>query len=749
MVLSRTFTWKRPRQATLALATAIVCSTAGAVTLAPIELQTFLGQNLVAEIELLNVSAQEFSTLKANIASPNNYIGMGMEYNALVADAQVELLSRPNGNRFIRLRTLRPINDPFVDLVLEVSAGTAKIIRPYRLLLDPPRTPDSNTPDAPAAVPILEPAVTSAVVSPGVESTVLPAAEVPKAPAPKPVEEIMEAPRPKAAEERIEVKRGDTAAKLALQFKPQDVSIEQMLYGLLQANPHAFVDGNVNRIRAGERLDIPLPSATRAIVQAQATKALSGQYHSGSSKQIADARLGSPNVQSAGVMPTDPPKLSSSNPGVGTDALKLTKNTKTNSPENENLEQIAKQKTQSADAARAQELSKNIKELTDLATASAKSSADPLSPKKDGISQMEVPHAPASASPKAAIPTGTASNAVTLQDTPADPSTLDHLFDIFSQYGTELIGALAILGSAMGALLWLRKRKLAEPANLPSAQTSASAPWAQESDMKEIPGAADQIDTSLSLPKPLVENSGFSAELDPVAEADVYLAYGKDEPALEILREGLAQDPRRVQIHLKLAEIYAKRGDAANFDVFAREVEAISGAQSPQWAQVQEWGHRLDPSNPRYGKAEGLSPGTDKATPAMVFEDSLFQGNEAFSTAPAQATDHVGAGYARSAAADDAMLSFANGGAREAGASESPDKSFGEFDLNTLSLDLSTPQGPLTSSYAEQLETSMELAKQFIEIGEFQGARRMLDEVLDHGSDELRAQAQALMAKLK
>jgi pilus assembly protein FimV len=326
---------------------------------------------------------------------------------------------------------------------------------------------------------------------------------------------------------------------------------------------------------------------------------------------------------------------------------------------------------------------------------------------------------------------------------------LDHLFDIFSQYGTVLIGALAILGSAMGALLWLRKRKLAEPANLPSAQSSASPPWAQESDMKDIPGAADQIDTSLSLPKPVVENSGFSAELDPVAEADVYLAYGKDEPALEILREGLAQDPMRVQIHLKLAEIYAKRGDASNFDVFAREVEAISGAQSTQWAQVQEWGRRLDPSNPRYGKTDGLSPGADKATPAMVFEDSLFQGNEAFSTAPAQATDHAGASYARSAAADDAMLSFATGGAREAGASESPEKSFGEFDLNTLSLDLSTPQGPLTSSYAEQLETSMELAKQFIEIGEFQGARRMLDEVLDHGSDELRAQAQALMAKLK
>lgn len=71
------------------------------------------------------------------------------------------------------------------------------------------------------------------------------------------------------------------------------------------------------------------------------------------------------------------------------------------------------------------------------------------------------------------------------------------------------------------------------------------------------------------------------------------------------------------------------------------------------------------------------------------------------------------------------------------------------FDMDALSLDLGANPAPQTQSITEQLETSMELAKQFIEIGEIQGARSMLDEVIANGSDEQRKRAQSMMAKLK
>lgn len=71
------------------------------------------------------------------------------------------------------------------------------------------------------------------------------------------------------------------------------------------------------------------------------------------------------------------------------------------------------------------------------------------------------------------------------------------------------------------------------------------------------------------------------------------------------------------------------------------------------------------------------------------------------------------------------------------------------FDLDGLSLDLSQEPSPQTQSNTEQLGTSMELAKQFIEIGEIQSARSMLGDVIAKGSDEQRRQAQALLATLK
>ena len=54
--------------------------------------------------------------------------------------------------------------------------------------------------------------------------------------------------------------------------------------------------------------------------------------------------------------------------------------------------------------------------------------------------------------------------------------------------------------------------------------------------------------------------AGMEAEeVDPIAEADVYMAYGRDAQAEEILKESLQKDSNRVPVHAKLLEIYAKR----------------------------------------------------------------------------------------------------------------------------------------------------------------------------------------------
>jgi pilus assembly protein FimV len=91
-----------------------------------------------------------------------------------------------------------------------------------------------------------------------------------------------------------------------------------------------------------------------------------------------------------------------------------------------------------------------------------------------------------------------------------------------------------------------------------------------------------------------------AGDVDPVAEADVYLAYGRDLQAEEILKEAMRSTPTRVAIHTKLLEIYAKRRDARAFEVVASEAFGLTQGQGAEWERACELGRELDPANPLY-----------------------------------------------------------------------------------------------------------------------------------------------------
>ena len=106
-------------------------------------------------------------------------------------------------------------------------------------------------------------------------------------------------------------------------------------------------------------------------------------------------------------------------------------------------------------------------------------------------------------------------------------------------------------------------------------------------------------------------------EVDPIAEAEVYMAYGRDAQAEEILKEALSKDPSRHEIVLKLLEIYATRQDTASFETQASELYANLGdPTSPIWHKAAEMGSKLDPANPLYrvfGEAPAIpeAPGSE------------------------------------------------------------------------------------------------------------------------------------------
>src|SRR5574343_1206024 len=100
-------------------------------------------------------------------------------------------------------------------------------------------------------------------------------------------------------------------------------------------------------------------------------------------------------------------------------------------------------------------------------------------------------------------------------------------------------------------------------------------------------------------------------EVDPVAEADVYMAYGRDTQAEEILLEALQKDPHRTAIHAKLLEIYANRRSMKQFETLASELYAQTGGVGQDWEKDALLGLAMDPNNPLYS---GASAKTAAAT---------------------------------------------------------------------------------------------------------------------------------------
>ena len=122
-----------------------------------------------------------------------------------------------------------------------------------------------------------------------------------------------------------------------------------------------------------------------------------------------------------------------------------------------------------------------------------------------------------------------------------------------------------------------------------------------------------------------------AGDVDPVAEADVYLAYGRDLQAEEILKEAMRSTPTRVAIHNKLLEIYAKRRDAKAFEVVAIEAYGLTEGHGPEWNHACALGRELDPSNPLYqpggapaSQAVALGMGTAGGALTRPFDNSTL-----------------------------------------------------------------------------------------------------------------------------
>ena len=130
----------------------LAVSSAWAIGLGRMAVQSALGENLRAEIDVTSITPEEASSLRVRVAPPEAYRAAGVEYGAVLSGMQVTLARRPDGRSYLRVASDRVVQEPFVDVILELSWASGRLVREYTMLLDPPSARTAAAPPAPAPV---------------------------------------------------------------------------------------------------------------------------------------------------------------------------------------------------------------------------------------------------------------------------------------------------------------------------------------------------------------------------------------------------------------------------------------------------------------------------------------------------------------------------------------------------------------------------------------------------------------------
>ncbi len=569
----------------------------------------------------------------------------------------------------------------------------------------------------------------------------------------------------------MEVARGNTAGAIADRFKPAGVSLDQMLAAMLKANPDAFIQGNVNRLKAGAIVPIPTAEAASQTSAAEARKLIVAQSRDFNEfrQRLANAAPKAPVVASAreatGQVQTEVTDRQTQ--AKAEDKLTLSKGKAQNEKAAEN---IAQQKAAEEVAQQKREAAKNVEDLAKLQAAINEASSAPTvatsTPNNTTTPTAETVAAPAPATPE---PT---QQAVTTPPAPAAMPTLAgeeaSLIERLSSHPWTLPGAGALLALlALQGISRSRRNRASESATVqgssfldPTIQPDSSfgLRGTQRIDTAEMPSfqvSAMESPTGGSSLMYSPSQLDAAGDVDPVAEADVYLAYGKDIQAEEILNEALRTQPDRLPVRMKLLEIQARRQDKVGFQEGAARVQQITGGQGPEWATVMAWGRGLDPQNSLYtDEAEASSLPLEGDDPIDTARSALAAGpynpTSAFDVLNVNLDLDLGKG-ATVAQDHRATSPMPVDGFGLNQASSAVDIDFGDrnLELQPQAAAVAPSTSPSSAGGTQApLQTKLVLAREFLSIGDTAAARAMAQEVLEQGNESLQAEAKALLASL-
>jgi len=840
----------------LAALVLLVPVAAHALGLGNMTMNSALNQPLDAEIELLSVQSGDLGNLSVRIGTDEDFGRVGVVREFFYTEFKFVVAKKPNGDHYIQVSSTKPIVEPFLDFVVEARWARGRILREFTVLVDPP----ALSAEAPAPI---QQAATAPAQAPQVSRQ----APVQQSAPPAPMQQAMQQPAP--IRERAELKtvtsRGDldyglvkykdTLFDIANKMRPDNITTNQMMLALARNNPRAFYNGNINQMKAGFVLRIDDKETLTALSESDANSEVERQHF----EWI--ARKSGKIVRQTSEAPTSGKVSRGEKSGGKTSAAEQAR-LKLVAPGSEGVgsgagdEQLGRMREDLLLAAEA--LDANKQETDELKTRMAEmeeqlESMQRLIMLKDDemmAIQKQFGKEQAAADQTEALP-----EAVTEADATTETASADAMTGDDAEMKTEgetaaekpavktpapakpkpaqvtepgllddpmvMYGGIGLLVLIIGFIVY-RKRKTSDGFEESILNVGSGGDVGATAESME-----DSNESSMVSDFAMSEMSGMSgiaadaADVDPVSEADVYLAYGRHQQAEEILNEALASDPDRHDVKLKLLEVFFAAKNSDGFEKGAQELhDALGDESDPIWAKAVTMGQQLCPDNSLFGGSSDMASQEDSPSSAdessadnmaEASEDDLLDfdfdidsdgdgdsdiddvfaeleaatsGSETADAAPESSDADTSLDFevpvtsdetvetaddSKAESDDDNSLDFDVSGLdfnldadssddAAAETSEAGDDNSLDFDMSdsepaaaSTAADIDDDLGDLTDDVfgeVDEVGTKLDLAKAYVDMGDSDGARSILDEVLEEGDESQKAQAKELLGAL-
>lgn len=806
-----------------AVAFSLGCMHAGslmALGLGEMKMESFLNQPLRASVDLLNMGGLHGDEIKVRLGTTEDFQKLGLDRDYFLTNISFEVVTDGSGGARVLITSEEPVLEPYLDFIVEARWPSGRLLREYTVLIDPPVFSQA-TPVVSASERVQEVDIAAAaakkneqVTSSGeVQSaddanlgdwgsvgggTRVDVRDSDLAPGAMPQRNYgataAGAPAPGS---RYMIRRDQTLWDIANQSKPSGVSVHQAMLEIQRLNPDAFINGNINRIKAGYIIYLPtaedigsvdVSSAVAEVrqqneafqagrdgeVYAQSRPKLTISAEPEDSTAAATTQPApapqAPATPAAGAPGSTAPSAANANTAPSTAAAGSQAGEETEErlaaleQQLETLQRIVSLKDDQISAL--QTALKDAGEPVDaepevateqpegaispaaVATTPAVESTDESTPTDESTSTEVAGSAPATAQETETSPaTGADDKPGTVAEQPAKPAKPKpaakpktatppepEVAQGWTDYILYILGALVL---AFAGFLFAKRRKGADDGDaMPARQRASnddvfSEVRLQDTKLELMPEAETVDEESASSKR---SNRGYGERkhdeyasdidaADALAEADIYIAYGRHPQAIDLLNNALTNEPNNPVYRLKLLEIYTELNNRVAATAQLKKIQALGDHDSTARAEAMMEGLRAD-SEPELPKAEGRRPAGGgpglPPNPLAMMSESNETLEADFSGLEIENADGVGL-------EDDLDLSG---------------------DFRARDGDVADDEDLVIAADSNGLSTKLDLARAYLDMGDDEGARQILDEVVAEGSEELRAEARTLLNRI-